>query len=240
LPQRIRPEHRIFWRARPVEIVAEREEELRNFFRRYARNNLRSLPWRKKGTKPFQLMVAEILLVQTKAEDVAKVWPTLIATFPTPERLAGAHTKKLRRLLRPLGLQEQRTRALRKMSKDLVKRFKGQVPRAIPELLSIPYVGLYVACALASFKFKQRAPIVDANVMRVLGRLKGLGAKKDLRRSPEIWRIAWEILPKRAIAEHNYGLLDFAAQICKSRTPQCFSCSLNATCVYAQMEHRRT
>jgi A/G-specific adenine glycosylase len=233
-PQPVQPEHRIFWRARSGSELPDGLAMLKGFFARYARSRQRSFPWRNPGTGAFELLAAELLLVQTKAEDVARVWPVLISRYPSPERLAEAQTRSLTRLLQPLGLQNQRTRALKTVSGAIVEHFDGDLPRSIPELLSLPHVGLYVACAVACFSYRQRVPIVDANVLRVFGRITGIDLGRELRRCPKVWEMAWGLLPKKGFARHNYGLLDFAAEVCKSRAPLCSSCPLNASCVYAR------
>jgi len=46
----------------------------RNFFIRWFEKNGRNFSWRHKDTTPYQILVTEILLQQTKAEDVAKMW----------------------------------------------------------------------------------------------------------------------------------------------------------------------
>jgi A/G-specific adenine glycosylase len=234
LQKTVQPEHRIFWTARAASEVPESIAMLRGFFARYAKNSQRLFPWRKPGIPPFELLAAELLLVQTKAEDVARVWPTLIARYPSPERLARAQTRYLTRLLQPLGLQNQRARALKELSLAIVKRFGGDVPQSMPELLSLPHVGLYVASAVSCFNHGRRVPIVDANVIRVFGRIIGVDAGKELRRCPKIWETAWGLLPTKNFARHNYGLLDFAAQVCRTRAPLCSSCQLNATCAYGR------
>jgi A/G-specific adenine glycosylase len=234
MPKLIRPEHRIFWTTRKRRELPDRLGRLRRFFARYAKRCQRELPWRKPGIEPFELLVAELLLVQTKAADVAKIWPILIARYPTAERLARAQTRSITGLLQPLGLQNQRARALKRVSRAIIKWFDGTPPRSIPELLSLPYVGLYVACAVASFNYGQRVPIVDANVLRVFGRITGIEPGKELRRGTKVWEMAWGILPKKSVALHNYGLLDFAAQVCKVRAPSCSSCDLKAICAYGR------
>lgn len=213
--------------ARPLPVP-------RQFFVKYARANLRTFPWRVRDLPDFKLLIAELLLVQTKAEDVAKIWPSLVKRYSSPALLAGANVKSLTRILRPLGLQNQRARALRAVASALVKDFDGQVPGDIDGLLSLPHVGLYAACALASFARGTRVPIVDANVIRVLGRITGTDYGRDLRRNKEVWSIAWSILPTRNHAQHNYGLLDFAAQICNPRAPRCGSCPLRNRCSFGQ------
>jgi len=231
--QFVQPEHRIVWTARSGGNLPEKLFMLRSFFVEYARSSRRSFPWRDPEVEPLKLLIAELLLVQTRAESVVKVWPSLLKMYPTAERLARARVQTLRRVLRPLGLQNQRARALRDLAGALVSQFHGDFPRSIPELLSLPHVGLYVACAVACFKHGQRVPIVDANVLRVLGRITGKDGGKELRRSPEIWETAWSILPRTNFALHNYGILDFSAEVCKARGPLCTSCLLNNVCRYA-------
>jgi A/G-specific adenine glycosylase len=237
--QLVQPEHRIVWTARSGDILPKKLVILRSFFVTYARSCRRSFPWRELEIEPFKLLVAELLLIQTKAECVANVWPILVKMYPTPERLAQARIQTLRRILRPLGLQNQRAHALRELARALVVRFHGHLPWSIPDLLSLPHVGLYVACAVACFKHGQRVPIVDANVLRVLGRITGTEVGKELRRSPEIWHTAWGILPKDNFALHNYGVLDFSAGVCKARGPLCTICPLSNVCVYAGNRNAR-
>src|SRR5262249_7252945 len=161
----------------------------------------------------------------TKAEDVAEIWPRIIRRYPRVANLAGADRRVLLSLLKPLGLQRQRTAALIAVARALVQSHSGEVPRTIPGLLSLPHVGLYVATAVACFAFKQRVPIVDANVVRVFERITGTCGVRDIRRRSDIWRLAWATLPTNA-ARHNYGLLDFAATTCMPRMPRCRRCSL--------------
>jgi A/G-specific adenine glycosylase len=207
---------------------------LRRFFRQYYEVSGRRFPWRRKRTSAFALLVAEILLKQTKAADVVPVWSDLLDRYPTPASLARIPQPTLLPILEPLGLQRQRSVALATMAKAIVAEFSGRVPREIDDLLTLPYVGLYSACALASFGHGTRVPIVDANILRVLSRLTGDNFGKDLRRNHEVWALAWAILPRKHFAEHNYGLLDFSAIVCTARNPGCTRCSLRPRCAYGQ------
>jgi A/G-specific adenine glycosylase len=208
---------------------------LRRFFWRYYDENGRRFPWRRKRTSAFALIVAEVLLKQTKATDVVPVWCDLLERYPTAADLSRVHQGTLCRILKPLGLQRQRTTALASMSKAIVRDFSGRVPREIEDLVELPYVGLYSACALASFRYGMRVPIVDANVLRVLSRLTGYNFGRDLRRNHEVWAFAWAILPRNRFAEHNYGLLDFSALVCAARNPGCGECPLCRRCAYGRL-----
>lgn len=206
-------------------------------FRRFYRLHGRGFSWRLKGTKPYGILVAEMLLRQTRAEQVEDVWPTLIDRHPKPKDLATANPDELFRHLGPLGLGHQRVQALQDVSAALVKMHRGSVPRSIEALAALPHIGVYAAHATACFAFGQRVALVDVNVLRVLGRLFGETFKPDNRRSPQAWGLAEQIMPTTGPArEHNYGLLDFAALICTSKKPLCRECPLNGQCAWAH-EH---
>ena len=175
-------------------------------------------------------------MVQTKAEDVAVVWPQLVSKYPTPSALSNAKNASLARLVRPLGLQVSEgeiPRGDREISLSKFQRRHSQV--GLAELLSIPHVGLYTATAMGCFAFDERVPIVDANILRVLGRIHGIKFGPDLRRAREAWVLAWATLPKTNPGLHNYGLLDFAAQVCTVKRPKCESCPLSKACRFGRV-----
>jgi A/G-specific adenine glycosylase len=211
----------------------QKPQFLQLFFASWFRTSGRRFPWRSKDTTPFGMLIAEILLKQTRAEMVAEVWPSLIARYPNPQRLASADPAGLMAHIGGLGLGKQRTDALIQLGQALVTRFNSVVPRDITRLESLPHVGLYSARAVACFAFGIRVPVVDGNVVRVICRLKGLPPVPDIRRhADEVWKSASRMLPASRGAQHNYGLLDFAAAICRARTPLCNTCPLRKKCSY--------
>lgn len=236
---RISPEHEVYWKSLYSSVHVEPPAVLRNFFVKYSETHFRKLPWRKKSVSAFQLLIAEFLLKQTKAEDVAQVWPRLVVRFPTPRALCKARKSELVEFLQPLGLQNQRATALVRVAKALNKEFGGEVPSDIRSLLSLPGVGLYTATAISCFKFKKRVPIVDTNVLRVLSRITGKKYGSDLRNADRAWALAWALLPMQDCDRHNYGILDFSAKVC-NRQPDCGHCPLKQRCHYAVTYHSRS
>jgi DNA (cytosine-5)-methyltransferase 1 len=229
--------HEILWTSKEADIRPAGWRFFSSFFVKYARSHPRKLPWRKRNVTPFQLLVAELLLKQTKAGDVAQVWPILLNAYPTPRKLSKAPLKKLRALLYSLGFQRQRAFTLKRMAGSLQTHFNGEIPSRIDKLLELPGVGLYTAAAVACFAFHKRVPIVDVNVLRVLSRIAGTRGPRDIRRAKKIWALAWKILPREAIEQHNYGILDFASQIC-TRNPNCLNCPLLSRCHYGRRLYR--
>ncbi len=200
----------------------------------------RQFPWRDPGMSPFGVLVAEVLLRQTRAETVARVWPKVIATFPSPARMARSRPGRLVDMVRPLGLANQRANALKAISSGLVTRFGGDVPSNKELLLSLPHVGLYTTAAVMVFAFSQREALLDTNTVRILSRLNGVSFGPDPRRDPRLEPLAQSYLPETHVKEYNYGLLDFAAAVCKAHKPLCNLCGLLTVCGFGQEALKQT
>ena len=205
----------------------------RHFFQHYYAAHGRSFPWREEDTSPFGILVAEILLKQTHAGKVAKVWPSLMGRYPSVGEMATANPDELLRFVSELGFGNQRTSALIALSSAIMQTGEA-IPADPKDLMKLPYVGVYTAHAVACFAYGQRFPIVDLSIVRTISRIAGIRPPKDIRRADKVWDLAWSLLPWRRFKEHNYGLLDFAAAICKPRSPGCNGCSVAAKCVYGR------
>ena len=203
-----------------------------DFFINFYKLHGRSFAWRKGSPSPFSILVAEILLKQTRAESVNKVWPHLIRKYSNARELAKADPVDLFDAIAFLGFGNQRTRALIELSSAVASL--GKMPSQPEELIRLPHVGEYTAHAVACFAFSQRFPIVDLNVVRVISRVMGFDPPQDIRRAPGFWEIARQMLPLCDFKEHNFGLLDFAAIVCRPRSPLCGKCSIVSRCSYAR------
>jgi A/G-specific adenine glycosylase len=192
----------------------------------------RKFPWRRDGTSPFEILITEMLLRQTKADMVSRIWYRFTKLYPNPEAIVKTNKNRLKKIIQELGFGNQRTHALKEASQYLLDNFQGNVPDSEEELLKIPHVGLYTARATLCFAFGQKVPIVDLNVIRFFGRYYGINLKLDNRKEPFVWERAKEILPyRRADTKlHNYGMLDFNGLVCKPVRPDCTNCMLRFTC----------
>jgi A/G-specific adenine glycosylase len=220
--------------ATPKDIDTRRTARLTRFFREWHTSNGRAFPWRTHGTTAYALVLAEMLLRQTRAEMVVPVWSEVLIRYPDPASLAKADSSELFEFVGQLGFGHQRTAALIQMAVYIVRTNRGRIPRTLGALLEVPHLGVYSASAILCFAFQQRVPIVDVNVLRVLSRLYGEDLGADNRRAPEAWRLAWRILPPYKFRQHNLGLLDFSAQICTARTPKHEVCPLQKICSFYQ------
>ena len=202
------------------------------FFANWFKMRGRSFPWREEDVSPYGILLAEILLKQTRAQMVAAVWPALYRKYPNAASLESASPEVLHHHISCLGFGRQRVAALRQLAAAINKA--GALPTQPADLLKLPHVGIYSAHAVACFAFGHRVPVVDLSIVRVLSRLARIEPPSDIRRAPEVWEIARSLLPDKEVKEHNYGLLDFAADTCKARSPRCDECPVAPSCAHAR------
>jgi A/G-specific adenine glycosylase len=187
-------------------------------------------PWRETGD-PWRILVAEVLLIQTNAAKVVKVYEEFVKRYPTPAQLAEAEVSEIEELLRPLGLHRQRARLLKRAAEVLCREYGCRVPESYEELRRLPGVGDYVASAILLFAYGKQRSLVDVNVARVLCRL-ALGEDPPRRYSEDesVARLAASIEWPREVA---LALIDFAAAICTAKSPSCGICPARGGCRYA-------
>ncbi len=204
----------------------------KDFFIEWFKLNGRDFPWRSEDISPYKFLVTEMLLRQTRAGAVAKLWEAFMQKYPDAWSLARADKKDLIDQIGILGFGNQRAVALLDAAQWLVNYHNGQVPETLEELLEVPHIGNYSARAILCFAFGHSVEIVDVNILRFFARYYGLEVKQDIRRNPKVWELAREALPRggKRVQQHNYGMLDFTADVCKSGKPRCEICPLSSSC----------
>ena len=189
----------------------------------------RDLPWRR-NFDPYQIWISEIMLQQTTVVAVIPYFARFLDRFPTVEDLAAGEETDVLRLWEGLGYYS-RARNLHRAAKVIVEQYSGIFPKDLDVLQSLPGVGRYTAGAIASFAFDHRAPIVEANTLRLYCRLIGYGGDPRSRDGQErLWRFAEDILPQKGSGRLNQALMELGATVCSPRDPDCKSCPIRSYC----------
>ncbi|MGQ4809365.1 Adenine DNA glycosylase [Candidatus Entotheonellaceae bacterium PAL068K] len=213
-------------------------EERAAFFRRqiiaWGACHGRNFPWRN-TTASYRLLIAELMLRRTRAEQVKPIYETFVHRFPTLQTLASASEDEVKKLLLPLGLA-WRVPAFRQMAWRVVDDYAGQIPRDRKALLSLPGVGEYVADAVRCFAYNEPVAILDTNTIRVAGRYSGFPVHAESRRRAPVKRAVARLVDPEAPRAGNLALLDFAATVCRARRPLCASCPVEAGCAWQHPE----
>jgi DNA (cytosine-5)-methyltransferase 1 len=184
----------------------------------------RAYPWRKR-VDPWRVLMAEVCLHRTRADQVRPVYEALSELAPTPAAMV-AHEAEALETMRSLGLR-WRAENMIAIARALVHHHDGQVPTSDFELRQLPGVGDYVANAVVTFGFGRRAVIVDTNTSRIVGRVRGRDRTMRWQLRLDLHGLAGREGPDAAF---NYALLDLGAQVCRAGTPICKACPVERHC----------
>ena len=180
------------------------------------------------GTDPFRILISTILSHRTRDENTTKATENLFSVYKTPAQLANADPRIVRKLIRPSGFYNMKTKNIMKASRQLVDEFGGRVPDNEQDLLRLHSVGRKTANCVLVYAFNKPAIPVDTHVHRISNRL-GLVKTK----TPEETEAALvRGVPKRYWLELNDLFVRFGQTTCKPIGPHCWSCSLARSCVY--------
>jgi len=118
----------------------------------------------------YTLLVAVLLSAQCTDKRVNEVTPALFALADNPEAMAQVPVEKIQEVIRPCGLSPQKARAISQLSKILVEKHDGQVPRTFEELEELPGVGHKTASVVMAQAFGVPAFPVDTHIHRLAQR----------------------------------------------------------------------
>jgi A/G-specific adenine glycosylase len=182
------------------------------------------LPWQ--GNRdPYAVWVSEIMLQQTQVATVLERYPRFMKRFPTVKKLASADVDEVLAEWAGLGYYS-RARNLHACAKQVVDEFSGKFPNDPLLLEQLKGIGRSTAGAIAAFAFHERAPILDANVKRILARIFAVeGVLQDKAVNDQLWKLAEDLLPSKRedMPVYTQALMDFGATWCTSRKPVCLS-----------------
>ncbi len=175
---------------------------------------------------PYELLAATILSAQTTDERVNMVTPHLFARYPTPQDLAVAEPGDVEQIIKSTGFYNNKRKSLIGMANALVERFDGEVPSAMPDLVTIPGVGRKTANVVRSVAMDLPGLPVDTHVGRLSRRLE-LTQETD----PVKAELALNaMVPAKERGVFSLRLILHGRAVCVARKPRCDQCVLNDFC----------
>ncbi|MXZ36768.1 MAG: A/G-specific adenine glycosylase [Holophagales bacterium] len=187
----------------------------------------RDLPWRR-SEDPYEILVAEIMLQQTRSEVVAKRYQGFLDRFPCVEALAAAPVESVEAAWSGLGYY-RRARNLHRAALILAER--GILPASASEWAELPGVGAYTSALLASRCCGESSPVLDGNVERVLSRF--LASREPPRRAAArriLLATASRLLHPGRPGDSNQALMEVGSLVCRRGTPDCGACPIAPGC----------
>ncbi|CAK6955331.1 adenine DNA glycosylase [Scomber scombrus] len=217
----------------PANVVLLRSQLL-NWYNR----DKRELPWRTLAmTEPdlnirtYAVWVSEIMLQQTQVATVKGYYNKWMKRWPTVQDLAAATLEEVNQMWAGLGYYS-RGKRLHEGAQKVVSELKGQMPCTIDSLLKqLPGVGRYTASAIGSIALGQVTGAVDGNVIRVLCRLRAIGADSTSPAVTEaLWSLANALVDPERPGDFNQAMMELGARVCTPKGPLCSQCPIQTHC----------
>ena len=198
------------------------------------RDNRRQLPWRDQNNA-YYTWVSEIMLQQTRVEDVKPYFKRFIGELPDIQALAACPEEKLMKLWEGLGYYN-RVRNMQLAAQTVVSTYGGKLPASYKQLLELKGIGNYTAGAIASIAYQIPVPAVDGNVLRVLSRItedRQDIMKQSVRRQAE--EKLQEVIPQECPGDFNQAMMELGAVVCVPNGPaRCEDCPIAKFCLAYQ------
>src|ERR1700749_2426568 len=177
---------------------------------------------------PYTLLVAVALSAQATDKGVNKATEPLFKTVDTPEKMVALGEDRLRDAIKTIGLFRTKAKNVIALSKMLIEKHGGQVPRTREELQELPGAGRKTANVVLNVAFGQPTIAVDTHIFRVCNRT-NLAPGKDV--------LAVELALEKKVPDAyklhaHHWLILHGRYTCIARKPLCPTCVVADLCRY--------
>jgi len=119
---------------------------------------------------PYTLLIAVLMSAQSTDVRVNQITPKLFARAKTPYEMVKLSVEEIREIIRPVGLSPMKSKGIHGLSKILIEKHKGKVPKSYEELESLPSVGHKTAAVVLAQAFGIQTFPVDTHIHRLMYR----------------------------------------------------------------------
>ena len=137
-----------------------------------------------KHKDPYTLLIAVLLSAQSTDKGVNKITPKLFKMADNPYDMIKLSVDEIRDIIRPVGLSPMKSKGIFGLSKILIEKHNGKVPKNIEDLEKLPAVGHKTASVVVSQAFGIPAFPVDTHIHRLMFRW-GLSNGKSVKKTEE-------------------------------------------------------
>ena len=174
----------------------------------------------------FELLVAVLLSAQCTDQRVNKITPSLFKIANNPFEMEKVPVEKIYKIIRPCGLAPQKSKAISNLSKILVNKFNGIVPKDINELEKLPGVGHKTASVVVSQGFGIPAFPVDTHIHRLAQRW-GLTNGKNVKTTEIDLK---RLFPKEKWNKLHLQIIFYGREFCSAWACDGTVCKICTTC----------
>ena len=177
-------------------------------------------------TSNFTLLMSVLLSAQCTDLNVNNVTKNIYPKYNRPEHFVKLGKKRIEKLIKSIGLFRVKAKSIYLMSKQLLEKHGGKVPKSFEELEKLPGVGHKTASVVMSQGFGVPAFAVDTHIHRLAQRwgltngTNVIQTEKDLKR----------IFPEKTWSKLHLQIIYYGREYCKARECYGVTCKICTTC----------
>ncbi len=182
------------------------------------------VPLKSKNT--FTLLISVLLSAQCTDVNVNNVTKDIYPKYYKPEHFVKLGRKKIEKLIKRIGIFRVKAKSIYLMSKQILEKHKGKVPKSYEELEKLPGVGHKTASVVMSQGFGYPAFAVDTHIHRLAQRWGLTNGNNVVQTEKDLKRI----FPKKNWSKLHLQIIFYGREYCKARDCYGVSCKICTTC----------
>jgi len=182
------------------------------------------IPLKSKNT--FTLLISVLLSAQCTDVNVNNVTKDIYPKYFKPEHFVKLGRKKIEKLIKKIGIFRVKAKSIYLMSKQILEKHNGKVPKTFEELEKLPGVGHKTASVVMSQGFGYPAFAVDTHIHRLAQRWGLTNGKSVIQTEKDLKKI----FPKRVWSKLHLQIIFYGREYCKARDCFGLSCKICTTC----------
>ena len=179
-----------------------------------------------KHINKFTLLTSVLLSAQCTDLNVNNVTKNIYPKYNKPEHFVKLGRKKIERLIKSIGIFRVKAKSIYLMSRLLLEKHNGNVPKTFEELEKLPGVGHKTASVVMSQGFGFPAFAVDTHIHRLAQRW-GLTSGKDVVQTENDLK---RIFPIKTWSKLHLQIIFYGREYCQARRCYGLTCKICTTC----------
>ena len=179
-----------------------------------------------KHINKFTLLVSVLLSAQCTDVNVNNVTKNIYPKYNKPEHFVKLGRKKIEKLIKSIGIFRIKAKSIYFLSKLLLKKHSGKVPKSFKELEDLPGVGHKTASVVMSQGFGYPAFPVDTHIHRLAQRWGLTNGKNVTQTEKDLKRI----FPKNSWNKLHLQIIYYGRKFCTARNCYGIDCKICTTC----------
>ena len=174
----------------------------------------------------YTLLVAVALSAQATDKGVNKATSALFEIADTPDKMLELGEAGLIDHIKTIGLYRNKAKNVIALSRQLLERHGGEVPRERDALEALPGVGRKTANVILNIAFGEPTIAVDTHIFRIGNRTGMAPGKTPLAVEKKLEKVT----PAHYKLHAHHWLILHGRYVCKARKPDCPTCAVNELC----------